>query len=167
MDDRRCEGFTLAELLVVLAVAALVLGQALPAGLRLIDNARLHGAARALQEALLTTRSLATEHNHPVWFVLDTRDGGWCFGWTENPACDCRSESACRRGRARDWPGIRAMTAAQAGARLRIRFSPVRGLATAASFSLANRYRRVRIRISPLGRIRVCSDSAPGYPPCA
>jgi general secretion pathway protein H len=73
------KGFTLIEMLVTLAVLALIMAlvPAYLAGSR--DRVELKSAARAVAAALRETREEALAHNRPEAFVIDL-DRGWFRG---------------------------------------------------------------------------------------
>lgn len=71
MGSRRTDGgFTLLELLVVLAILSLTLVVTIPA-ISSGDQLRLDSAAQSLAASLRKTRSLATTTNHPQALTLD------------------------------------------------------------------------------------------------
>lgn len=70
-------GFTLVEVVVVLAILAVVLGVAIP---RLMAPPTPDLAvAREIADALSRARILAVERNEPVAMELDTGTGGWAI----------------------------------------------------------------------------------------
>jgi type IV fimbrial biogenesis protein FimT len=83
--DRTCHGgarpamrgFTLIELMVVVALAAIIGSIAAPSFRELTINSRTRAAASALHESLWLARSEAIKRNRPVTFTLTTLEGGW------------------------------------------------------------------------------------------
>ncbi len=179
MDDTKHRGFTLVELMITLAVIALLTGVAAPAMARFIDNARLHAATQQLASELARARNHAITHQQASYFSLQ-RDGvDWCFGWGANRDCRCRAtptESTCTTGtgentqthrfQSGDYPAIHLRLPGANRSERRLRFSPVRGTATAASIVLSNRHSEQHVIVSPLGRIRRCTVGATGYARC-
>jgi type IV fimbrial biogenesis protein FimT len=179
MDDTRRSGLTLIELLVTLALVGLLAGLAVPAMGRFVETARLRSAAEVLSQELRRARNNALTHQQTKYFSVFASPEEWCYGWGEFPACDCRAgdagASACRTGRddqrqlhhrlSTDFPGVELNTTRPATFRT-LRFSPVRGTASADSFSLRNRAGELRVIVSPLGRVRICSTGQAGYPAC-
>lgn len=70
-------GFTLVEILVVLAILGLVYGLALPVFSRTLDGPRLERAVRALVADLREARSLALARGEPVFVYIQPQIGAW------------------------------------------------------------------------------------------
>ena len=70
-DDTRTGGFTLLELVVALAIAAVLFAVLLPTGARQRDHAELANAARGVAAALLSTRTQAIMAGKPAAFAID------------------------------------------------------------------------------------------------
>ncbi len=178
MDDAQHEGFTLVELLVTLTIAALLAGVAVPAMARFLDNARLRAATGDLARELVLARSHAYTFRKPIYFNVTVTGAAWCYGWGETPDCDCSSNtrSACltresdltreHRQTSADYPQIRLILTGRRRTSQVLRFSPVRGTATATTLALENRDSQARVIVSILGRVRTCSPDMTGYPPC-
>lgn len=73
-------GFTLIELMVVVALAAVLLGIAIPSFKDLIVGQRVKAAAFAFANAAVLARSEAINRNSQV--VLAAATGGWQNGWS-------------------------------------------------------------------------------------
>ena len=69
------KGFTLIELVVVLAIAALLLAIVLPFGFNRHGHDELAGGAREIAGALRLARSRAILTNQPVRFLVDIENG--------------------------------------------------------------------------------------------
>jgi general secretion pathway protein H len=70
-QGRAASGFSLLEMLVVLAIIALVTAFAMPLVTRPPDGLRLDAAARDLADALRLTRAAAIAHNAEVALAID------------------------------------------------------------------------------------------------
>lgn len=77
---RRARGFTLPELMAVVAVMAILATVAAPSFSELIAGQRAKGAASDLFASLLRTRSEAIKRNTPV--TLSPAGDSWESGWT-------------------------------------------------------------------------------------
>lgn len=77
---RAMAGVTLVELVVAMALLALLTTLAAPAMSRLMTSQRLKTAASNLHLALVKTRSEALKRNTNV--TLSRTDGNWSNGWT-------------------------------------------------------------------------------------
>ena len=73
MEDTGRSGFTLVELLVTLAVVALLVTVAAPAMARFLDQARLRAAAQTLAQELRQARNHALDHQSEIHFSIDVR----------------------------------------------------------------------------------------------
>jgi len=165
-------GLTLVELLIALAVLAILAGAAAPPFLALIDRLRLRGVTAAVHADLALARMEAVRRNAvvSVSFRSDPATGDWCYAFSDRGPCDCLAARDCEL---QGIPGRRAAGAARHRVRLSTNFRdgtaafyPARGTATAGTVRLQAGPGHTQIRLSVLGRLRVCSDSTPGYPPC-
>lgn len=77
-------GFSLIELLVVLAIAAILSAMAAPSFRGLIANTRIQSVTSDLQAGLLFARSEAVKRNAAVQIVADEDD--WMKGWSVQDA---------------------------------------------------------------------------------
>lgn len=75
----RHHGFTLFELLIVLVVAAILLGIGVPGFSAVLEKTRTKTATYTLLDAINSTRSLAVHRNSRA--VLRADDSGWHEGW--------------------------------------------------------------------------------------
>jgi prepilin-type N-terminal cleavage/methylation domain-containing protein len=180
MEDTGHSGFTLVELLVTVALVALLAGMAAPAMTGFVDSGRLRSAAEVLIQELRQARNRALTFQRTVYFSFSgTATGGWCYGWSDHGACDCRlpvdQAEACsssdglrpvlHRQQSDDFPLVALAAPGSASSHL-LQFAAIRGTASAGSFSLSNKAGEVRVIVSPLGRVRGCETKARTFPPC-
>jgi type IV fimbrial biogenesis protein FimT len=184
-------GFTLVELLVTIAVLAILITIAAPSMVDVVDRRRLVGAAEAVQNEVRYARSEAIKQSRNM-FVTFSNTGGtsWCLGIDELAGCDCTvtdptvsnvgGDGACAIDSV-----LKILSAAQVsnvtlqgGGAVEIQFDNVRGTAQcdgiacsdAAIQLLSAGGRDLRVRVNALGRVSMCSPSGttnvPGYPTC-
>ena len=186
MDDRTPSGFTLVELLVTLAVLAILVTTAVPAFTDLLDSQRLRATAHRIAADLRYARAEAVKRHADIPIGVSFAPGrDWCYGISQQLPCDCRQRD-WRRADAclLDIAHQRQLHIAASPAREHVqlldarfsgahttRFDPLRGTAQAGSVRLRSaRGKRLDVRISTLGRVRICAPegaaSPAGYAPC-
>ena len=165
-------GFTLVELMLIVAVLAILLTAGLPTFSDLVERHRLRGAAEDLYAGLLFARMEAMRRNAPVSvsFRADADTGRWCHALSDDGPCDCLQDGCAlagapaRAAHSRDFTGVRLstnFTPAQAAT-----FHPARGTANAGTVRLSNGSGSVDLVVSSLGRVRLCAHGPGDYPPC-
>src|SRR3972149_966457 len=80
--DTQCargKGFTLIEVMMAVAIAAILVSLAAPSFVRMLADQRVKAAATHLDTAMSVTRSEAIKHNRNV--TLQPKSGGWANGW--------------------------------------------------------------------------------------
>jgi prepilin-type N-terminal cleavage/methylation domain-containing protein len=176
---RAPKGFTLIEVMVAIAILAILLTLAAPSFNSLTDKYRVKRAADSVSAFLINAKSEAIKRNTTVSAVFQTAGGGatWCAGMTTAASCDCMVDNECqidgadRLVRGSDYRGIVLENPADGTA---FSFSPQRGTTS----TIANRVQvrsvdglQVRVVVkNTTGRIRLCSPSGSGnvggYPVC-
>lgn len=158
-------GFTLVELMIGLAIAAVVAVIALPTFAGVSERARLRHAAHTLASDLGEARFESARAGRPLHVPIDASPAAWCWSVATTPGCDCQGPASCqlKASRARDHAGIELIDP-QATT-----FDPD-GQARqpgGATFR-SSRGERLRVSVSLLGRASVCSPdhAVPGYPAC-
>lgn len=95
----RHSGFTIIELMITIAVIAVIAALALPSFKSILEERRLVGAAENLYASLQYARSEAIKRNSVMNFVVDNANPStWCYGVDDDEDdCDC-SATACEVG---------------------------------------------------------------------
>lgn len=159
---RRPRGFTLLELLLALAIVAVLLTLALPSFGSILSRHRLKAAAEQLAADLGELRLQAAQRGVPLHLQLHA-GAQWCYALASAGGCDCRVVQACqlKTVHAQDHPGVTLVE----GRELRIDGTPgARGAALLRGSDGA----QLRVGLSPLGRPRICAPgvAVAGYPAC-
>jgi prepilin-type N-terminal cleavage/methylation domain-containing protein len=167
--QRRSRGLTLIEIVVALAVLALLSAIALPGYGARLDRERLHGAAEALAADLNEARFEAARQGRTLH--VGAVDGpAWCWSVATTPDCPCGSGQACQLRSARqiDHPGVALRTAGHVELT-----ADGRASMAGSGFELAStRGLRLRVSVGAMGRAHVCTlgSDAPSatqrHPPC-
>lgn len=183
MGPRAPKGFTLIELMVAIAVLAILVTLAAPSFNSLIDKYRVKRAADSISAFLVSAKSEAIKQNRTVRAVFQSAGSGatWCAGMTTDASCDCMVASQCqfkladgtadgadRVLRGGNYPGIVLENPADGAM---FSFTPLRGTVNSGNAQVKSvDGLQVRVRVSGTGRIRLCSPSGAGnvggYPVC-
>ena len=190
----RLRGFTVVELMTVLAIAAVVAGVAFPSFLSLIEKRQVTSGAEQVAAFLSAVQVEAVSRNERL--VVDyhrTDSDSWCVGVTTNtsaPFCDCTQtdESAsdfCAidsnprvlRSTNLTYPDVLAAVSGTDVSDSKLGFDPVRGLTgeptnnflvgDVASFdfvSYGGLY-ALNVDVGPTGRVHICSDASNTHVP--
>jgi type IV fimbrial biogenesis protein FimT len=160
---RRRRGFTLTELLVTIALAALVAGLAVPSFASAVARHRLQGAAEQLAHDLAEARFDAARRGTPLHVSFAT-GAQWCYAVAAAPDCGCRDAAGCglKTVQAADHPGVQLLQAEDAT----LAPGPA-GHRGGALLQGADGH-QLRVALTPLGRPRVCAPAGAvrGYPGC-
>ena len=146
------QGLTLMELLVMLAIIAVLGTLAAPSFSAFIARGRVSGAAEALAQDLNLARSESLRRNGDVTLSLSP-GSAWCYGSVAgSTACSCATPSACT---------LRQVDGSA--------YTALQGLAKSGTveFSHADAG-TLRVRLSAQGQIAVCvvAGSFSAYPAC-
>lgn len=189
---QRSRGFTLIELMVVIAVLAIMLALAAPSFADFFQRYRLRGAADKVATLLASARAEAVMRNRNVSIDFKGAGTAWCVGAKATPepavlgdkvegssSCDCQADAgSCElsAGRTLTVPSsdlggvsIGALPATLVFSSKNGATEPLGTTATASMQSPNNKY-TLRLDVSPLGRATLCvpgdKPSMAGFPTC-
>lgn len=167
-------GFTLVELVVVMAVAGVVATAAVPSLNGLVDSQRISGVASELASDLQYARAEAVQRSQSVHvtfkadtacYVIHTGSANQCHCGASGPAVCEGDAQAIKTVALADTPGI----AVSANVTSMV-FDPVHGTASpAATLRVTGpQGRSVQHTVNIMGRVRSCSplSSVSGYRAC-
>jgi type IV fimbrial biogenesis protein FimT len=158
-------GLTLLELMICVAVLAVLGILALPSLGAQLERQRLRHAAQTLVGDITEARFLAAQRGVPVHVQVQVPEGPlWCWGVSMSSGCDCSAPQACTLHAvpAASHTGIRLV----AGMALQLEST---GTANAASTTFESpRGERLRVDVSAQGRARICAldGTWPQLPAC-
>ncbi len=164
MKHRRHGGLTLIEILVALAIVAILGLVTVPAMGTRLEQSRLSHAAEQLAADLTEARYEAARQGRPLHLLVHPGPG-WCWSVATHPTCPCGQRLACelRHAQERDHGGI-TLAAGRA-----MQLSPSGSAQQPGSATLqASSGPRLRVELTALGRPRICSegDAVTRYPAC-
>ena len=157
-------GLTLLELMIAIAVLAVLGTLAVPALSARLDQQRLYSAAEALMADVNEARFEAARQGRTV-HVLMQPGPAWCWAVTTDAACPCGQAQACelRRALPGDHAGVQLMQAQS------MHLSANGQAENGGNATLESRRgARVRVDVHALGRARICTLAGPTarYPAC-
>jgi prepilin-type N-terminal cleavage/methylation domain-containing protein len=185
---RRRRGFTLIELVIGLAVLALLATLVLPSMGSALQRQRLRAAAEHFAADLREARFEAG-HRGQTLHLLSRSGTSWCWAVAREPGCGCepagteaaRSALPLAAGRCLlsqrsqlDYPGVQLLQAqavalSAGGTSAAAEGPPGTAQAVQAALFEGRPGSRLRVDLSALGRARICApaDPVPGMPACS
>lgn len=161
---RQARGLTLIELMIAIAILAVLVSLAVPSFSTYLQRQRLKTTAQILSVDLAEARFEAARRGQTLHLVYQA-GAEWCYAIATTPGCDCHVAQACRLkgARAADARGVLLTEATNAT------FDPTGatvGPPSSAMLQTAGSGDRLRVDLSPLGRARICGpDGALGQVP--
>lgn len=177
MPSRKPTGFTLVEMLVIMAILAIMATMAAPSFNSLFDSYRVKRAAETVNAFLVNTKSEAIKRNKRVSAVVTGSGASWCIGMIEmaddDTTCDCSTAGSCQidgANRVVDGASYKGVKLDAGLDGHRFIFSPLRGTVTGNQTMGLESEDGVAydVKVAVFGRVRTCSvgGSKGGYPAC-
>lgn len=170
-------GFTLIELMVTLAVMAVVLAAATPSFVDFFDKYRLRGAVDDAVSVISNARAASVKSDRNVNIAFGGAAGAWCIGANAavepsggNPvaaaaACDCTDSAQCLVSGQRlaidvgKHPGVAVNSVATTfGFSSKLGLTDPLGSATATFTSPRGKY-DIQLNVNALGQASVCTPT--------
>ena len=185
----RIKGVTLVELLVTIAVLAILLAAATPSFADFIDRYRLRGAVDDVVSVISIARAEAVKGDRDVNVSIGGSTSAWCIGANaavepvggapaaDAAACNCSVADSCMVG----GQQLRIATGTHGGVAVGavgddFSFDSKLGVTVdletaAATFTSPSRKYDLQVNVNPLGQASVCRPASkpaiPGVQPCA
>lgn len=187
------KGFTVTELMVAVAVVAIITSLAFPSYRLLIEKRQVTSGAEQVAAFLSAVQIESVMRNEQLTVFYDRQDAGdWCFGIMDpvsqavngDGTCDCKDPSAADACEVAGEPRLLSnanltypeVVDAMTDDGGNFTYDPVRGvLANPADtleveFSSDDDNFALNVQVGPTGRVRTCSDASdtavPGYQIC-
>ncbi|WP_380183978.1 prepilin peptidase-dependent protein [Kalamiella sp. sgz302252] len=146
------QGFTLAELIIVMAIASLLTISGISGWQQWQQTQRLNASARQIQHFLLRLRSEANWHNQQA-LLWKTSGTSWCLGsGPMQPHCSARQ----RKTLLAPWPEIKMVSLTEG-----MGFYGRRNVAKPGRIVIANAAGERHIILSSRARVRLCKGACP------
>jgi type IV fimbrial biogenesis protein FimT len=175
---RTSRGFTFIELMVVVALIAIVLALAAPSFTATQDRKRLEGVADVFGTDVQYTRSEAVARNFETRLVTGAGNCYTIYVWRGAGTCSCGPAVSCALATP-DTDPIELKTVSLAGTGVAVtpnatlHFDPVRGMLNpfvdrSVTFTSSAGPWALTTSVSAVGRVNTCSPSGTlkGYPAC-
>lgn len=161
----RLRGITSIEVLITVAIVAVIVSISIPQYFKYIEDNRIRNAVEDIYAKLFWARSIAIKQNQTITFVVQT-GSSWCVGFSSTGSCTCSTAGSCNMGRLQstDYP---LTTLAQTGIGSSNSFESHRGMvASVGNLSVSSSGKTVDVRLNHMGLARICSSSMAGYKTC-
>lgn len=164
MDFHKKNGFTIIELMVTLAVLAIIFAIAAPSFSGLTERRKLNGAAEKLFTDLLFAKTEAIKRNTSIRVSFTGNGATWCYGLAVNSACDCTASDCTIDGvlhvtNQDEFEGI-LVDASSTLDDASTTFTPLRGAASTGHLQFTTQSGLdMGAVVSAFGRVRLCSDT--------
>jgi len=160
-------GVTLMQLLISLAIVAILAVLGIPSIIFLIENNRVKAAAENFYQQANYARSEAVKKRSNTYLVV--KSGSiWCVGINSTNDCDCSVTKNCSSGNV-DSTEFKNVTLSTSGINnSNMMFDGLRGTTSgsgSATFTINSK--AVTVDINSMGRVRICSNNVVGYPACS
>ena len=173
MNRPQSAGFTLIELMIVIAITAILTALAVPSFSVTLDNQRISGAAEAVLNDLRWARSEAIKRNTEVR-VTFTSGSNWSYTIDTVPELVTSDGVLPKTVDGSDFPSTTLSTASFSGGGgvAYTTFDPVRGInSNNGTVTIESDHYTGDVIVSSLGRVRICGTKGGlgtprGYDPC-
>ncbi len=164
MNNRK--GFTLLELLMSVAIMAILVVLSTPIFTTYIMQNRLKGAGESLYGDLFHARAEAIKQQKNITVVFQT-GANWCYGVTTASNCNCSVANNCTLGQV-SYLRHKNTTLSVIGLGANTSFNGTRGVVSSTgtlSFT-SNSGDSISLELNKMGFTKICSADLSGYTSC-
>jgi type IV fimbrial biogenesis protein FimT len=168
LEGRFKHGFTLLELLVVLAIVAILGALTLPSLLGFNQEHKTEDTAQSLYYALQYARSEAVLHNTTIYVNFQT-GLSWCYGINATSNCNCSVPNSCALQVVSAPSSLTTTLSATGLTNNSLTFEPTHGAAGARSvltFTSTGSTTAMSVEAPIMGSVVLCSTTIAGYSAC-
>lgn len=169
-------GFTLIELMIVVAIIAIIAAMAVPAFNGLVAKNKVKAAAEDIYGLVLQGKSEAPIRDLDISVNTKPAATPWCVGISLASSCDCTNTTSCvlpvgatdvvQVVNGDEHPDVTlSAPSAEAG----VTFSKIRGTASVYAITVTSGVWELSVDVSADGRVRLCNpndNNIPGYEGC-
>lgn len=153
MNNKHGLGFTLTEMMIVVAIIGILAATAVPSFGRLIERSRLKEAVESLKSDLMFTRTQAIKRSKNLNISIAIDGESWCYGIDDdNTACSCTVSGDCAI-KTVDGNQFQGTTL---DANDNVAFDFRRGTANAVGSTISTAHYSARVVVGGVGRVRIC-----------
>lgn len=176
MGGSSTAGFTLVELMVVVAIVAIIAAIAVPSFNDFVAKNRVKGAAEEIYGLILQAKSEAPIRDTNISVNIDSGADPWCVGFSTVAGCDCDADDECvvpvagtdvlQVVNGTEYENVTIAETFNTGTTFRL---PRNTASQAGTISVTSGAWQLNVIVSTQGRIRVCNPNAntmPGYDAC-
>jgi type IV fimbrial biogenesis protein FimT len=173
MNRQKNTGFTLLEVMIVVAIIGILAAIAVPSYQDMLERNRLKQVAEGFKSDMQFARTEALKRSQTVLVTRTTGNAGaWCYGISIKAACSCAQATTT----ATDYCEIKRVLGADFttinmdSANGNSFFSSRRGTIAANGVTFSTTHYKARVTFSDVGRVRLCTPSGStgisNYPAC-
>ena len=193
MNKKQGLGFTLTELMVVIAITGIIGAMAAPSFVNMIQRAQLATAAEAFNADYQYAKMQSVKQNKSVYLAFTGTGATWCYGISNTSGCDCTITDTTNASACTLWEDADKDATEDADEKIlrvissssftnillsefsyglfatELEFSPIKAtVSTAGHVTFTNDAGSLRVVTTILGRSRYCADNSAigGYKAC-